>query len=792
MTTSTTHLPNARRNRFWQWVRLNLLLLGLIGLLSLTYPVQEMSRRLNDIYFRLLKPATTSQHVALVLIDDASLQQFGRWPWPRALLARLVLAVQAQHPRAIGLDVLLSEPSDQKDDLALASAFHTAGNVVLPTRIDALANGSNWMGPLPIFQHSAAAVGQVGVRLGPDGICRQIPAEQMSANGPIPAFSIQIARVASRSGPPIPLLKHLAPPVQTSAWGGERLLPRFVTIPYRGQVELDQKHTPFTTVSAASLLNGKPSPALGNKAVLIGVAAEGIPDRYATPVSDHLLMPGVEVNANLVDGFLSGRIPKPLSPGVEAAALFASSLFLTWLLLLWPSWRGLSILTALTVGGYLAGLWLFATTGLQIAYAPFLCLAVLVAPITQLENLLMVDRGLTRSLQHLRQTLGKPFGGNPGLRAATTEQMGASRGALHWKIATVNSLEAELGSLYAFDETLLKSMQEALAVFAVDGRLLYQNPRWEELTAKLGWEVEPTLNRFSAAIGQPGWSNLPGKAAATQVEAEILNDKGLWQVRGIPLPSAQTGTAGPLMVVITDFTDRLERDRARAEALGFVTHELRTPLVSIQGFAEFLLRYPERAGSAQAAETIFRESKRLVAMTNTYLDVLRLDSGARPSQNDVVDIPKVLEHLQRVMRPLAESVNMTITVDPPAAPIRLWGDATLIAGALLNLLSNAVKYGSRGSEVKLRVTSSMDNVAFEVWNHGPVIPPEDLARLFEPYYRRPEQESSVTGWGLGLAFVRRIAGDHGGRVEATSDSKAGTCFRLILPTHHDRSVEAES
>jgi signal transduction histidine kinase/CHASE2 domain-containing sensor protein len=768
------------------------LLLGLVGLLSLTYPVQEMSRRLNDIYFRLLKPATTSQHVALVLIDDASLQQFGRWPWPRSVLARLVLAVQAQHPRAIGLDVLLSEPSDERDDKALASAFQTAGDVVLPTRIDALANGSGWMGPLPIFEHSAAAVGQVGVRLGPDGICRQIPAEQMSANGPIPAFSIQIARIASRSGPPIPLLQRLAPPAQTSAWGGERLVPRFITIPYRGQVGLDQAHPPFTAVSAASLLNGKPGPSLRNKAVLIGVAAEGIPDRYATPVSDRLLMPGVEVNANLVDGFLSGRTPQPLSPGLEAFVLFASSLFLTWLLLQWPGWRGLLILSSLTVGGYLAGFWLFAETGQLIAYGPFLCLAVLMAPLAQLENLLMVDRGLTRSLHDLQKTLGKPFGRNSTLRAATAGEPGAARGALHWKIATVNSLEAELSSLYAFDETLLKSMQEALAVFSVDGRLLYKNPRWDELAAKLGWKVEPTLNQFAAAIGQPIWSTLPdeGEGAGTPLETEILNDKGLWQVSGIRLPSAQPGTVGPLMVVITDFTDRLERDRARAEALGFVTHELRTPLVSIQGFAEFLLRYPESAGSEQAAETIFRESKRLVAMTNTYLDVLRLESGVRPSQNDSIDIPAMLDHLQRVMQPLAESVNMTVTVEAPSASIPLRGDATLIAGALLNLLSNAVKYGSRGSQVRLKVSSTPNHVAFEVWNHGPVIPAKDLARLFEPYYRRPEQESSVAGWGLGLAFVRRIASDHGGSVEASSDSQAGTCFRFILPTQPLRSNEA--
>ena len=794
MTAQEKNLTSARRRRFWRWVRLNVLLLGLVGLLSLTYPVQEMSRRLDDFYFRLRGSQATSQQVALVLIDDTSLSQYGRWPWPRALVARLVRAVSAQHPRAVGLDILLSEPSDEKDDRELAAAFKAAGNTVLPTRIDISPKGPKWMGPLPIFARSVAGVGHVQVRLGPDGICRQVPAAEMSAGGLLPAFAIEIARVVS--GPRLGKANHerFDDPLEQRTVGGERLLPEFLTIDYRGKVAPGQAHPPFAVVSAADLLSGNGGTALRNKAVLIGVAAEGVPDRFATPVSDRLLMPGVEVNANLVDGLLSGRNLQPLSPDVEMLALFGASLILTWLLLHWSGWRGLAALATLAVAGYFAGYLLFANAGRQVAYGPFVCLGVLVAPLAQLENLVMIDRGLTRSLHQLQEVLGKSFGRNSSLRAATAGGPTLAGGDLHWKVATVNSLEAELGSLYAFDETLLKSMQEALAVFAADGKLLYKNPRWEELATKLGWEPAPTLREFLAAVGQPDWVALCNELAdsAPPLEAELLNDKGLWQVRVIRLPSASRDGAGPLMVVMADYTDRLERDRARAEALGFVTHELRTPLVSIQGFAEFLLRYPENSGSGQAAETIFRESKRLVAMINTYLDVLRLESGVRQLKNEVVDIPEMLAQLERVMQPLAQSADMTVKVETSPTPAPLRGDSALIAGALLNLLSNAVKYGSRGSEVKLKTLNNVDQVVFEVWNRGPVIPPEDLARLFEPFYRRSEQEAAVAGWGLGLAFVKRIAGGHGGKVEASSDATAGTCFRIVLPVAPALSNEMES
>ena len=246
------------------------------------------------------------------------------------------------------------------------------------------------------------------------------------------------------------------------------------------------------------------------------------------------------------------------------------------------------------------------------------------------------------------------------------------------------------------------------------------------------------------------------------------------------------------MVVVTDRTTRLERDRARAEALGFVTHELRTPLVSIQGFAEFLLRYPRAAAGSDAAATIFRESRRLVAMINTYLDVLRLDSGAHPLRREVVDLKETVKQVERVVQPLAQGAGISVKLEMDSDVPLLRGDPSLIAGALLNLLSNAVKYSPQGSEVRLRLLARPDGVALEVQNPGPVIPPEDVARLFEPFYRRREQDHTAPGWGLGLAFVKRIAEGHGGQVEASSDAAGGTCFRIVLPTTSERAFERPS
>src|SRR6202165_834647 len=106
--------------RKWRsWLTLTLLLFVASWLLSLTYPVDELGKRANDLYFRVHQHDSPSSQVALVVLDDASLGRYGRWPWPRKRLAQLIHAIHSHHPRAIGIDILLSEPEDEHNDSAL-------------------------------------------------------------------------------------------------------------------------------------------------------------------------------------------------------------------------------------------------------------------------------------------------------------------------------------------------------------------------------------------------------------------------------------------------------------------------------------------------------------------------------------------------------------------------------------------------------------------------------------------------------------------------------------------------
>ncbi len=780
------------RKRVKSWLLLNLLLLSLVAALSITYPVEELSRRLGDIYFRLRRPLPTSSSVALVLIDDLSLSRYGRWPWPRSLLARLVRATAAQHPGAIGLDILLSEAEDAQDDTDLGKAFREAGNVVLAAKLSASAQRL-WADPLPLFLANIAGVGHVQAVEDADGICRSVPVRELSAEGPRWAFALEVSRV----------FRHVAVDQNSGglwlgkdrvwvdgsmrragAAGWESYSPEFLTINFHEQYLPGQQIPPFVVISAAELLDGKQEPALWRKAVLIGFGATELSDRLPTPVSGQMPMPGAEVHANLVDGLLRGQGLRHVSVLLQVLFIVAFSLISTWLVLHWPGWDGVLLQTTLLITSYGAGYWLFAHAHRLIAFGPVLCVGLLAVPLAQLENLVVVNRGLTRGLRQLRQTLrtGQAPVELAGLRP--NEVSPEATGDLQWRVDLINQLQSELGSLYTFRQHLLESMQEGLAVFAADGKTLFRNRFWEAFCRKQGWNPEADLVEFGRLLGHPNWANVQDRLSGEGLppESEVYLGGGFWQIRSTRLSSNADNEASQWMVVLTDLTSRLERDQARAEALRFVTHELRTPLVSIQGFAEFLLRYPKATDSAAVA-TIFRESQRLVSLINTYLDVLRFDAGARSLRREPILIPQMIAQLQRVMSPIAEAAEIRIQVHTDSDLPVLEGDAPMLSGVILNLLNNAVKYSPTGSEVNLRVTGTEANVIFEVCNPGSPIAPEDLTHLFEPFYRAGAAGESTPGWGLGLTFVKRVVEEHHGTIEASSD-ESGIRVRVILPAVH--------
>jgi signal transduction histidine kinase/CHASE2 domain-containing sensor protein len=761
---------NAQAMPLGRWVRLNLSLLLLVLAFSMTSPVTTLSMKLSDLYFHLRPAQAPSSKVGLVLIDDAALGRIGRWPWPRHQLAQLVRAVSAQHPKAIGLDVLLPEPEDPSDDADLGAAIAGASNVVLATRISGFTQGKLWSDPLPLFAKAAKGIGHVQAIVDDDGLCRSIPIEEPSVDGPRPAFALKLAELVDSKLARLETRRASASGVEPSNF-------RPLTIDYRRQIAPGEPPS-FVTVSAADLLSGKRILQLKDKAVLIGFGAVDMSDRMFTPVTGQLPMPGVEVNANAVEMLLDGTVPQRLGLAWQFLLLVATGALALWLVVRYPGAFGLLLLASLLAAGYFASYLVFLDWHRIVFYGPLLLSGIFAAPIAQLENLLLVNREITARLQQLRQTIRPDL-----LKNEHSVKADASRkpSRLHWKLAALSELQAELSSLYAFQHTLLESMREGLAVYGEDGELRFGNPTWKKFCEK----QSASPDKLSAlAQLNSAWPELAAVAqtGGSWVETELPLGDELWHLYAVPLPWTSFAQDGAVMLIAEDITASRQRDQARSEALSFVTHELRTPLIAIQGFSELLMRYPNSPASGDAPATIFRETNRLVAMINTYLEVLRLDAGARALRMTSISVRSMADHVEKVVRPLATAAHITVTVqiDCPDGHEHVVCDETLISGALLNLVSNAIKYGRQDSEVAIRVSSRGSEVEFSVHNTGPAIPASDLKQIFERFYR-PSRSESIPGWGLGLSFVRRICQQHGGRVEVSSDETSGTSFTFVLP-----------
>jgi signal transduction histidine kinase len=701
--------------------------------------VHDAEVQLTDTFFRLAPAPHQPSKVILVLIDEESLREYGRWPWPRTLLAGLNNNLAGAGAAVIGLDILLAEPQSAAADRPLAESFRSTGRNVIVDKIGTLPEGPRWVEPLPDFARSAA-VGHAQAIIDSDGVCRRFPPQELTLDGPRWAFAIELARrvdlkraeefLAARG-----LKTHDNARVSIVS-------PRLVRIPFR--------RNGFETVSAAAILERKELTKVAGKPVIIGFGPVEIGDRVPTPLHRDIPTPGAEVHAQILDGILSGRTLRD-APLVFSAALLG----LTCLLVIAISqrWRGIAgwlSLIILAIGAYGLGFIGYAVAGLMLPSGTLILATILGPLFVYAADFVEVERNVTRQLQTLRVWL----------RAHRAEEQ--IKGQLSWRLQLLQELQLQLGALYELHQALLESTRDLVAIFDQRGHLLLKNQLFAAACSD-----EITLDQFRARM-------------VAKAEGEVYLDNELFSLRLVPLLPTLIAPQGGTIVTMTSLRTREERDRARAEALAFVTHELRTPLTSIQGFAQLMQQYPASPTFLSAPATIERESRRLLAMINSYLNVLRLDAGAQPLQMTAIDLCDAVKQVFEILQPLADANGMQLRFSGEHQPASVIGDSALITGAILNLVSNAIKYGKQGTAIQVSWREQNNGTVIAVQNQSGTDLSQDRHRLFELYYREPQAERVASGWGLGLAFVKRIAEKHGGFV-TVEDHSGTTTFEIHHP-----------
>lgn len=323
---------------------------------------------------------------------------------------------------------------------------------------------------------------------------------------------------------------------------------------------------------------------------------------------------------------------------------------------------------------------------------------------------------------------------------------------------------------------LVESMVEGVIAADERGRIVTANPAARRL---LGYDPLDTLPDLAELFrAKAAREVVDAVLAGTQVEnREVELDGRSVLLNARPLP------AGGAVLVIHDLTELRRLEAVRRDFVANVSHELKTPLTSISGYAETLLSDPPDAETTHTfLGTILGNAHRMQRLVDDLLDLSRIESGRWQPASVEVDVAFAAREAwtEVAARPDARRVGFSVAVEPDAETI--CADPDALRQVLANLLENSLRYTPAGGAIVCTARREGDGVAVAVRDTGAGITREHLTRIFERFYRadasRARQEG---GTGLGLAIVKHLVEAHGGRVAAESELGHGTTVTCWFP-----------
>lgn len=347
----------------------------------------------------------------------------------------------------------------------------------------------------------------------------------------------------------------------------------------------------------------------------------------------------------------------------------------------------------------------------------------------------------------------------------------------------------------ARETAILAHMNDGVLLIDHGGRVLQINPRAETML----WQVVPA-----------GMEPKPGvliKTLAPEVdearlrrreagELELSREGSPGQPRVSlraslrPVPPLQQGESGAWLLMLRDISAERELDRLQAEFLSVVTHELKTPLTAIDGYARLLLR--GKAGELQPrqlefVETIASQSAVLKSMVQNMLDTSRLESGRLPVELQRVELAALLAEVEATWQGGASARELSLVVEGDApSGVEVQVDPFRMQQVLGNLISNALKFTPRGGRIAVRARLEGEapsaSAVIEVEDSGRGIGADKLDRIFNKFFQVERADTRLAGGsGLGLFICRQLVEAMGGRIGVRSRVGEGSCFFIHLP-----------
>lgn len=263
------------------------------------------------------------------------------------------------------------------------------------------------------------------------------------------------------------------------------------------------------------------------------------------------------------------------------------------------------------------------------------------------------------------------------------------------------------------------------------------------------------------------------------------------EIQVIANPVTRENKTEGAVILLVDVTEKVEREQLRREFSANVSHELKTPLTSISGFAEIMQDgFVKDEDVKVFAGRIYKEAQRLIRLVGDVIRISRLDEGGLPYQWEKLDIYSLTHDIFSTLHEAAEKQEVHMYMEGGSTVLDTV--PTIMEEVLYNVCDNAVKYNRRGGEVFVRLKDGEDAVRVNVRDTGIGIPKEDQERIFERFYRVDKSHSrEIGGTGLGLSIVKHGVKTLNGRLWLNSEPGQGTEIIMEFPKHHMEKEAAE-
>lgn len=326
-------------------------------------------------------------------------------------------------------------------------------------------------------------------------------------------------------------------------------------------------------------------------------------------------------------------------------------------------------------------------------------------------------------------------------------------------------------------ETATENMSEGLIILNEKGVILSINRAAAKM---LGLSEDSVGKDFFSEKTSVNLKEPTQKALSGQNTEEVfaLND-GNCQLLANPVSTDGKVTGAALLVL--DVTEKERAEQMRREFTANVSHELKTPLQTISGYAELLANgMVADKDKTSFSEKIYAEAQRMIRLIEDIIKLSNLDEGAVELTRETVDLYVTAENTVRSLLPAAKKANVTLSLNGENAEI--YGIPQLLTAVVYNLCDNAIKYNKDGGTVFVSVKNNAENIVLSVRDTGIGIPKEQQERIFERFYRVDKSHSKeVGGTGLGLSIVKHAAKLHGAKITLESEVGKGTGITVIFP-----------